>query len=205
MPEFRRVIQDRVDEAGTRRAVVNQAREFMTNGLGDSSNMAIVKTNQRFVPGKIYLFDYEEPITEARMPWWDAEPVVLSLGQEGSTDIGLNLNLFPSREREIIVEKIFNTFQSRIESATRGNYNENALRQQPLAQCEYSRIINMMRRYGIGYGVRRYLPNLKSNQGVIAYEKWVDATLFEGGNIQGAGIGQVHAGFRKYIKSKNLI
>jgi len=205
MPEFRAVIKDREKAAGTRADVIAQARDFMTNGLGDSKNMAIVKTNQRFLPGKIYLFEYEDPITIDRMPWFDAEPIVLSLGQDGPTDIGINLNLFPSREREIIVEKIFNTFQGKIESATRGNYNENALRQQPLAQCEYSRIINMMRRYGVGYGIRRYVPNLKSNQGVIAYEKWVDATLFEGGNIQGAGIGQVHAGFRKYIKSKKLI
>tara|TARA_R110001592_G_scaffold192795_1_gene439716 strand:+ start:11097 stop:11714 length:618 start_codon:yes stop_codon:yes gene_type:complete len=205
MPEFRKVIDDRIKDAGTRRRVQQQAEDFIANGLGDSSNMAIVKTNQRFLPGKIYIFDYEEPITEAKMPWWDAAPVVLSLGQDSGTDIGLNLNLFPSTEREIIIEKIFNTFQGKIESATRGNYNENALRQLPLAQCEYNRIINMMRRYGIGYGVRRYLPNLKANQGVIAYEKWVDITLVEGGNIQGAGIGQVHAGFRKYIKSKNLI
>ena len=205
MPEFRKVIDDRIKAAGTRRRVQQQAEDFITNGLGDSSNMAIVKTNQRFLPGKIYIFDYEEPITEAKMPWWDAAPVVLSLGQDAGTDIGLNLNLFPSTEREIIIEKIFNTFQGKIESATRGNYNENALRQLPLAQCEYNRIINMMRRYGIGYGVRRYLPNIKANQGVIAYEKWVDITLVEGGNIQGAGIGQVHAGFRKYIKSKNLI
>lgn len=205
MPEFRKVIDDRIKAAGTRSRVQAQAKDFIENGLGDSKNMAIVKTNQRFLKGKIYIFDYEEPVTEARMPWWDASPVVLSLGQDSGTDIGLNLNLFPSREREIIIEKIFNTFQGKIESATRGNYNENALRQLPLAQMEYTRINNMMRRYGIGYGVRRYLPNLKKNQGVIAYEKWVDISLVEGGNIQGAGIGQVHAGFRKYIKSKNLI
>lgn len=205
MPEFRQVIDDRIKSAGTRRRVQQQAQEFVSNGLGDSKNMAIVKTNQRFLPGKIYVFDYDEPVTAEKMPWWDAEPVVLSLGQDSGTDLGINLNLFPSKEREMIIEKIFNTFQGKIESATRGNYNENALRQLPLAQMEYTRIINMMRRYGIGYGVRRYLPNLKKNQGVIAYEKWVDISLVEGGNIQGAGIGQVHAGFRKYIKSKNLI
>ena len=205
MPAFRKVIADRVEAAGTRRMVVNEATDFMQNGLGDSKNMAIVKTSQRFIPGKIYLFDYETPITENRMPWWDAAPVVLSLGQDGPTDIGINLNLFPSKERELIVEKIHDTFQGKIESATRGSYTENALRQGPLAQMEYNRIINMMKRYGIGYGVRRYSPPLKKNQGVIAYEKWIDATLVEGGNIQGAGIGVVHAGFRKYIKSKNLI
>ena len=139
------------------------------------------------------------------MQWWDAKPVVISLGQDGPTDIGINLNLFPNKQREVIVEKIFNTFQGKIESATRGSYTENALRQGPLAQMEYNRIINMMKRYGVGYGVRRYLPTLKKNQGVIAYEKWVDVTLVEGGSIQKAGIGVVHAGFRKYIKSKNLI
>ena len=205
MAEFRKVIADRIKAAGSRSKVVAEATNFMNNGLDDSKNMAIVKTNQRFVPGKIYLFDYDDPVTEARMLWWDAKPVVLSLGQDGPTDIGINLNLFPSKEREVIVEKIFNTFQGKIESATRGNYTENALRQGPLAQMEYSRIINMMQRYGVGYGVRRYLPTLKKNQGVIAYEKWVDVTLVEGGSIQKGGIGVVHAGFRKYIKSKNLI
>lgn len=202
MGMLKKELQATIRMAGSKAEARKQAMEWFNRSLKDFNNKAVVKRANRFMPGKIYVFRYDTPITEDRMPWWDRNPVVLALDPVDGNDCGINLNLLPVYVKETLLDDIHTMMNGQIKTAiNRGAGNAAA---QPSLRFTYKGAKAYLDRYGLGFAVRQYKPSLKKKQAVIAYERWIDIILCEFFEIEGASIGKVKAEFRKYYNNKNI-
>ena len=179
-----------------------KAKSIATNWFRDSlaarDALEAKPTRKRFEPGKIYVFKYETPITEERLKWWDKAPVVLALDTKDHTDIGINLNLLPAKFRQAMLDAIYETMQAKIKNATKGARASDARKQPALLDLKYENAKRFLDRYGFGFAIRRYLPNLKKNQTVVSYESWGKIAICEFAKIHGATVGEIRKEFQEY-------
>lgn len=179
-----------------------KAKSIATNWFRDSLSareaLEAKPTRKRFEPGKIYVFKYENPITEEKLKWWDKAPVVLALDTKDHTDIGINLNLLPAKFRQAMLDAIYERMESKIKNATKGTNASDARKQRPLLDLKYDNVKMFLDRYGFGFAIRRYLPNLKKNQSVVSYESWGKIAICEFAKIHGATVGEIRKEFQEY-------
>lgn len=179
-----------------------KAKSIATNWFRDSLTareaLEAKPTRKRFEPGKIYVFKYENPITEEKLKWWDKAPVVLALDTKDHTDIGINLNLLPAKFRQALLDAIYERMESKIKNATKGTKASDARKQRPLLDLKYENAKRFLDRYGFGFAVRRYLPNLKKNQAVVSYESWGKIAICEFAKIHGSTVGEIRKEFQEY-------
>ena len=179
-----------------------KAKSIATNWFRDSlaarDALEAKPTRKRFEPGKIYVFKYENPITEEKLKWWDKAPVVLALDTKDHTDIGINLNLLPAKFRQAMLDAIYERMESKIKNATKGTRASDARKQPALLDLKYDNAKRFLDRYGFGFAIRRYLPNLKKNQAVVSYESWGKIAICEFAKIHGSTISEIRKEFQEY-------
>ena len=182
------------------------AMDWFQKGIKSKNVTEAQLTRSRFEPGKIYVFKYEHPVTQETMPWWDKAPVVLALDnpERDHTDYGVNLNLLPARFRQEILDQLYTRLNSKIQANIKGNKASDAVKQRPLVDLKYAAVKAYLDRFGLGFAIRRYLPNLKKNQAVVSYESWPKIAICEFAKIHGASIGQIRKEFIQYnVENRN--
>jgi hypothetical protein len=185
-------VKKRIRELSKYHGSKKNARTFSENWFKESKNSRtlteVQQTRSRFEPGKIYVFDYE-PITKD-LPWFDESPVVLAIEQKGDTDLGINLNLLPIQVKEDLLDVLYDRMEGQINNATSGKREENAKRQIPL-RITYDGMKAYLKRFGMDFAIRRYIPSRKTRQTVVSYKKWPEITLCDFIELNGATIGQI--------------
>jgi hypothetical protein len=161
---------------------------------------SVVKTGQRFRPGKIYVFEYKTPKGIDRLEWWDQNPVVLSLDPYNGNDVGINLNLLPISVKEDLLDFVYNRMQGQIKNQIKGSKSGDAIRQGQIG-LSYGGAKSFLNRYGFDFAIRQYIPNLKRNQAAVAYENWADIALCDFIDLNGSTVGKIRYQFRKHFRS----
>ena len=200
--QIRQLFKENGGYAGAKRVSTNWFKE----SLDARDKLDVKYTRKRFEPGKIYVFKYEHPVTQDTMPWWDKAPVVLGLDnpERDHTDYGVNLNLLPARFRQEILDQLYTRLNSKIQANIKGNKASDAVKQRPLIDLKYAAVKAYLDRFGLGFAIRRYLPNLKKNQAVVSYESWPKIAICEFAKIHGASIGQIRKEFIQYnVENRN--
>jgi len=200
-------IKDQIKEMFKDNGGYAKAKSVATNWFKTSLEareaMEAKPTRKRFEPGKIYVFKYEHPITEERMKWFDKAPVVLALDTHDHTDIGINLNLLPAKFRQEMLDALYTRLQGKIKANEKGARANDARKQSPLLDLKYENAKMFLDRYGFGFAIRRYLPNLKKNQAVVSYESWPKIAICEFAKIHNATVTQIRNEFKQYNIDKN--
>lgn len=77
--------------------------------------------NNRFVPGNIYTFEYidgdvisEMNAGKSKKNYFDVRPLIISLGLDEFSEIGLNLNIMPIPARFAVLSTMHHMFESAI-------------------------------------------------------------------------------------------
>ena len=194
--QIRQLFKENGGYAGAKRVSTNWFKE----SLDARDKLDVKYTRKRFEPGKIYVFKYENPVTQETMPWWDKAPVVLALDnpERDHTDYGINLNLLPAKFRQEILDQLYTRLNSKIQNNIKGIKASDAIKQRPLVDLKYAAVKTYLDRFGLGFAIRRYLPNLKKNQAVVSYESWPKIAICEFAKIHGASIGQIRKEFMQY-------
>jgi hypothetical protein len=155
-----------------------------------------------FQPGKIYVFRYEHPVTQDRLQYWDANPVVLSLGRVDGVDVGINLNYLPQKAKLQLLDRIYKSFGSRIEEAEAKKPGV-AKQQKSILSLNQATLERFVGKMGINYAIKRYVTNLRKNSKVVSAEGWkylplLDLAQFKPEN----NVVKVQTGYGKYINKK---
>lgn len=79
-----------------------------------------VRTKRRLLLGRMYLFAYPNPKTEAKLPWFDALPLVILFGANKKYLWGINVHHIPWTYRVNFVKKLM----ARLESGKRLTYRD---------------------------------------------------------------------------------
>lgn len=171
--------------AGGKKKARRLAEDWYDDSLKSRRITEVVATRQRFLPGKIYTFEYD-PITE-NLPWFDQNPVVLAIERVDGNDLGINLNLLPVRIKEQLLDDLYTRLEGQIKNASSGNRFNNAQQQRPL-RITYSGMKAYLKRYGFDFAIRQYKPNRKFRQAVVSYENWPQIALCDFIALNGATV-----------------
>ena len=175
-------IRKLVTEHGSKRAARSFADDWYENGRGNRKVTEVNNIRERFLPGKIYSFEYRDPITE-NLPWFDEHPVVLALDSKNKNDLGVNLNLLPIRIKEMLLDDIYEAVSGRPQRIT------------------YDGVKNYLDRYGFGFAIRQYIPSRKRSQAVIQHESWPKIALANLIEINGATVRMVRLLHTEYMRN----
>jgi hypothetical protein len=79
----------------------------------------------RMLPGRMYLINYLNPITKAKLPYYDMYPLILPFNIEGNTLTAINLHYLHPVSRVILLEKLsrFKTGDTDISTRIRADWN----------------------------------------------------------------------------------
>lgn len=171
------VIKDEIKELfkthGSRAAAIKEAENWFERGAAKLKDKTIVNTRTPFKPGMIYVFKYLKPKGIEELQWWDRNPVVLALDPtDQKNDIGINLNLLPSKVRIELLDTLYKQKEGFIKKQREGKTAEDAKKQGPIRGLTYESAKKFLERFGYDFAIRQYIPKLKSNQQVVAYERW---------------------------------
>lgn len=167
--------------------------------LNDSKQKSVGSTRSRFIPGKMYVFEYT-PITKD-IPWYDDNPVVIALDPYDGDDIGINITMLPPKFREDFLDEVYSRYQSTIKSASK---KDDAKKQKGLIKFSYQGAKRYLETYGYDFAIRRYKPSGKSNQAVVAYKDWCKLAICEFDSLQGINKQQLIKLFEDHRRKKNI-
>ena len=176
-------------EAGSKARAKADAEDWFSEGKKNRAIREVIKTRERFLIGKIYSFDYT-PITED-LPWYDMSPVVFALDSKNNNDLGVNLNLLPTKFKEEMLDKIH--------SALVFGASGDASREGPL-RITYDGMKLFLERYGFGFAIRQYIPSRKRNQATVSYQSWPKIALCDFASLNGASYADIVRLHAQYIR-----
>jgi len=201
MGQIKKDIQALVSELGSKSNAIKESTKWYSTSLSAFRNKEVVKYGERFRPGKIYVFRYDNPITE-NIEWWDRNPVVLALDPHKSNDVGINLNMLPQDVKETLLDDLHIRLNGQIKTnKTRSPNNASGQGQLNLTYAGAKRYLD---KFGCGFAIRQYKPNLKAKQAVVSYENWSKIVLCDFADFEGISRGAVMAMYRKYYNNKNI-
>lgn len=128
--------------------------------------------------GQLILFHYNEPKTEEELEYYDASPCTIFFGtykaKEGKRILGFNIHYYPREARFNIMDKIFQMYRPVYAKYFKSGIDKD------LDAFDYHYLIDQLNNYGLGFGVRMYIPELASAPKIIPPEMWTTAVYTEG-------------------------
>lgn len=155
-------------------------------------------------PGRLYIFDYKKPKNIDTLPWFDTNPLVLSLGIFKTKDgkkrnIGINLHLLPPKVRRLVVYTVFTAFKTQ--------YKKNLYADDPkdIPAIKWQMIQKLVSKYGTAFALRMYIPELQKN--IIEFKVedmpkaiWIPSTRYEKTNAY-----KLEKEWRKYLAKERRV
>lgn len=118
-------------------------------------------TTKYMLPGNVYMFYYQEPKYKAELEYYDATPMILSIGLIRTKDnvireIGLNLHYFPPFARERILNHTYNVFKPWFDK----QFNDPVHKASKFISWQQLKHI-MNRNMKLAFGIKMYIPVLR--------------------------------------------
>jgi hypothetical protein len=194
-----------VKESKGKKLARSSAEEWFEKALKSRKDKTVDTVRFPFQPGKIYVFDYQDPLNKETLQWWDKNPVVLALrGIDKETDCGINLNLLPVKFKEDFLDAFYTMHFNTIKSASTGSKKNDAFKQLPIMHLDYENVKKFLDKFGFGFAIRRYKINRKKNQSVVSYESWPKIALCNFIELNGATVMGIRSIFMQYYAKKNI-
>lgn len=138
-------------------------------------NPGIYRYNKRLLySGGMFTFEYFNPKYKdtKQLPWFDKYPLVISLGpvvtKQGVRNLGLNLHILPPKVRIVVMCQIFELYKKLY------RYQIFFNREKPV-QIKYQMILKALRKYGVDFCVRMYIPARQKTIVMFPYKEWYKA------------------------------
>lgn len=134
--------------------------------------------------GGMFIFDYLNPKYRGTsvLPWFDKYPLVISLGpvvtNQGVRNIGFNLHLLPPKIRIVVMCAIF-------EMNKRMYRYQVFMKQNKPVMIRYQQIVQNLRRYGVKFCVRMYIPMRQRSIARIPIKDWHKAVFLPSRGYEG--------------------
>ncbi len=136
------------------------------------------KSNKKPLPGQLIVFDYNTPIHEDELEYYDAQPCTIMFGvvntDRGRRVLGFNLHYYPPKMRYVIMNGIFNMFKGFFLS------NWDIGTNKANKKFNYNNIITQLKRYDLTFGVRMYDPKLMTIPHTVPPDMFATAMFTEG-------------------------
>lgn len=159
--------------------------------------MTEVQQSPRYLlPGMFTMFGYRQPKYKEELQYYDASPAVIFFGvtrtkQSNIREIGFNLHYFPPFARGKIITIVYEVFKQ--------YYNKyfNEVPQRPNHMVNYNVLKKLLDRYGIGFGLRMYIPVLRGRTYILP-TRMIPTLAYTEGHFNGATLAQIQRYWRRY-------
>lgn len=151
--------------------------------------------------GKLYLFDYDDPKYKDTLPFYDTQPLTISLGtiqnDASVNDLGINLHLLPPRIRMEVMIAIFEMYKSK--------YKDQMLEDTgKIIPVKWSSIVKPLEKYGVGFCIRQYIPERKTGVIEFKYPEWKDAIFVRSKGYKKTSLAELQKLWGDFVhKSRN--
>lgn len=191
-------------EVGLRRAN-KEAMQWYRAARNDTENLSVARAPKQkgyLEPGKIHIFTYN-PKGKGVLDYYDKKPVVISLGtvkeDNGNIyDLGINLNFIPVPYKWYILNMLREVYRDFYYSQMNGRRAGDALMQARI-KYKYNILKQLLRKYGMEFAIRKYIPSRKSRVYVCSYESWFNIAFLSIENFEGINYDDM---IKKYKASK---
>lgn len=130
------------------------------------------------MPGQLVYFDYLTPKTKEDLEYYDARPVTIFFGivrtSLGQRVVGFNLHYYPPRIRYQLMDRIFDMWKN----IYLNNWEDGISRKNQ--RFEYDYLMTQLKKMGLEFGVRMYIPGLIQSIRVVPPKDWNIAVFTEG-------------------------
>jgi len=188
-------IQKLVKLHGSKKKARDWCDDWYDKGRNNRKVNEVANVRQRFLPGKIYAFEYKDPITQ-NLPWFDEHPVVLALDSKNKNDMGVNLNLLPIKMREDLLDDVYEAMKGQMAAAKATN----AARERGI-RMKYDGVKKWLDKYGFGFAVRQYIVERKQFQATVSYTAWPKIALADLIKLNGSSKRQIKLMHAAYMKN----
>ena len=169
----------------------------MRSKLAYKEIMTEVQQSPRYMlPGMFAMFGYRQPKYKEQLQYYDATPAVIFFGitrtkESTIREIGFNLHYFPPFARAKIINVVYNVFKA--------YYNKyfNEVPSRPNRFIDYNVLVRMLNKYGIGFGLRMYIPVLRGRTFILP-TRMIPTLAYTEGHFNGATLGQIQRYWRKF-------
>lgn len=148
------------------------------------------------LPGMFAVFGYRSPKYKEHLDYYDATPAVIFFGitrtkESTIRELGFNLHYFPPFARARIITLVYNVFKQ--------YYNKyfNDVPTRPNMMVDYNTLKRMLDKYGIGFGLKMYIPVLRGKTYILP-TRLVPTLAYTEGHFNGATLGQIQRYWRRF-------
>lgn len=169
----------------------------MRSKLAYKEIMTEVQQSPRYMlPGMFAMFGYRTPKYKEQLQYYDATPAVIFFGitrtkESTIREVGFNLHYFPPFARAKIINLVYDVFKA--------YYNKyfNEVPSRPNRFIDYNTLKKMLNRYGIGFGLRMYIPVLRGKTYILP-TRMIPTLAYTEGHFNDATLGQIQRYWRKF-------
>lgn len=156
----------------------------------------VPKSPRYLLPGMFTMFGYRQPKYKDELAYYDGTPAVIFFGitrtkESAIREIGFNLHYFPPFARARIINIVYEVFRQYYQKY----FNE--VPQRPNRMINYNVLKKLLDKYGIGFGLRMYIPVLRG-QTYILPTRMIPTLAFTEGHFNGATLGQIQRYWRRF-------
>lgn len=154
-------------------------------------------TTKYILPGQLSLFGYAQPKFAEDLEFYDMTPLVLSFGIFKTNDstvreIGLNLHYYPPFARAKVLNRVYEVFKPYFDK----QFNEEV--HKPNQIISYNKLKSLIRRDAkIAFGVKEYIPVLRSNT-IILPTRLFSTAFYTEGHFSKATMNEIFKFWRKF-------
>ena len=143
------------------------------------------------------IFAYRQPKTKDQLEYYDATPCVIFFGitrtkENTIREIGFNLHYFPPFTRARILEIVYNIFKQYYIKY----FNE--IPKRPNKMVDYRVLKGALKRYGIDFGLRMYVPMLRAKTYILP-TRLIPTAAYTEGHFNGATLGLIRRYWTKFL------
>ena len=153
------------------------------------------------MPGSLCIFDYSTPKYKDTLDFWDKNPLVLVIQpfvtkEEKIRVMGINLHLLPPNIRQLVLYQAFLMYRS--EYTAQLFTDKKALQ----VNVAWQDIKKQLDKYGAGFSIRMYIPNLQRNVIEFNQEDWAKAIHIPSAGYEKTNLMDLERRWRQYIKDQ---
>lgn len=154
-------------------------------------------THRYLLPGQIVMFEYLEPKFKEELEYYDRTPLVLFFGitrtEDGNIrEIGLNLHYYPPFARMKILNTTYEVFKTYFQK----NFNDPSGK--PNMFISWNALKHLLKRNTkLAFGVKMYIPTLRSNSYLIP-TRLLGTAYYTEGHFSKATLAQIQKFWRMF-------
>ncbi len=167
-------------------------------------NPSIYRYTRRLMyQGGLFMFEYFNPkyAGTSVLPYFDKYPLVISLGptttNQGIRNLGFNLHILPPKIRIIVLCAIFELHKKLY------RWQIFQKREEPVT-IDYHVIVNQLKRFGVGFAVRMYIPNRQKQIVRFPYKDWHRACWIPSRGYDGIRSAQLIKEWKNYCRKNGV-